>query len=619
MSRLTSLVLRPLVLLSLVLTAALLAPPAAAAPPPEPAAVRYTVRLPSPHTHYYEVEATYPQAGPLTVFMPVWTPGSYLVREYARHVERLTAHDPAGRPLPVEKTAKNRWTIDGQTAAPITLRYRVYAFELSVRTNFLGADFGLLNGAATFLAPVGADPRTPYALSVEPPAGWQVHTALPAHPDGAPNHRLAPDLDTLIDSPVLMGPLTTQTFTVAGVDHTLVTAGGAAHGFDPLRAAEDLSKLVDAHRRFWGGLPDYDHYLFLNVLAGGGGGLEHRASTVIMGEPDLMRAPDAYRGWLRLASHEFFHTWNVKRLRPVELGPFDYERENHTRSLWIAEGVTSYFDALLWRRAGLATDDHLLERLSDKIKRLQTTPGRHVRSLELASFDAWIRAYRPDENSVNSDISYYTKGAVVAFLLDARIQRLSGGKRTLDDVMRAAWARYADRAGFTTDAFYALASEIAGHDLSDFFDAAAAGTAELDYAPALAWFGLRFKAPAPPEPGAPISGWLGLRADGADGRLTVNAVPTGTPAAKAGLAPGDELIALDDRRLDPTGWDAARAKYAPGTTGQLLVSRRGTLRRLPVTFGAAPTDTWTLERDPKATAAQQARFARWVGAPAKAK
>ncbi|MCA9545590.1 MAG: M61 family metallopeptidase [Myxococcales bacterium] len=589
-------------LLSLLFSGAALAAPAA----------HFTVRADPPEHHYFQVEARYAAQGEqLTLFMPVWTPGSYLVREHSRHVEQVEARDAGGRRLAVQKVAKNRWQVDTDGAGPIAVRYRVYAFELSVRTNYLDAEFGLTNGPALFLLPVDAKADADYDVTLVPPGGWGVHTALPPHPQATGRHHFRADRDTLLDSPVVWGRPTVETFTVAGVDHHIVTVGAPAELFDPARAARDLAKLVDTQRAFWGALPGYDNYLFLNVLADSGGGLEHKASTVIMGDRQVMRDPEHYRDWLRLASHELFHAWNVKRLRPQALGPFDYEVENHTHSLWVAEGITSYYDGLLWRRAGLADDKAFLERLSKNIKRLQTSPGRHVRSLALASFDAWIRFYRHDENSVNADVSYYTKGAVVAFLLDAHLRKATADKVTLGDVMRAAYARFSGAKGFTPAEFQALASDVAGVDLDDFFDRAVRGTADLDYGPALAWFGLRFKpADASPDP----AGWLGLTTHGAEGRLYIKEVPTGTPAHRAGLAPNDELLAIGEHRIPAKGWDEARGRQAPGEQTSVLVARRGVLRRLPVTFAAEPAETWALEPDPKASPAQKARLKAWLTA-----
>jgi predicted metalloprotease with PDZ domain len=390
--------------------------------------VRYTLRFPAPQTHYVEVSAAIPTAvrDHVEMMMPVWTPGSYLVREFSRHVEGVVAATVDGEALPVSKTRKNRWRIDTGGAPVVSVSYRVYGHEMSVRTNWIEAEFALLNGAATFMTPGDGEARV-HDVAIEPAVGWaQSRTALRRLGDD-PHHYSAPDYDRLVDSPILLGNPAVYEFTVDAKPHYLVNEGEAGV-FDGARAARDLERIVREYRRMWGFLP-YDHYFFLNVITEAGGGLEHAESTVLMTTRWTTRTRKAYLAWLGLASHEFFHVWNVKRLRPAELGPFDYEHEVHTHSLWVAEGFTDYYADLALHRAGLMTRDEYLEVLSSKIEGVQSTPGRHVQSVSLASFDAWIKHYRPDENSVNTAVSYYTKGAVIAFLLDARIRSATGGRR----------------------------------------------------------------------------------------------------------------------------------------------------------------------------------------------
>lgn len=573
---------------------------AAAAPP-----VRYTLSFPERDRHYVEVRAEIPTEGQARVelMLPVWTPGSYLVRDYARHLEQLTVD---GKPA-FERTAKNRWAITTGGKPTVTVRYRLYGRELSVRTNYVSRDFALIVGASTFLTPL--DLRRPYEVKVERPEGWAtVVTGL----EGAGRDRFrAADYDTLVDGPLLIGSPTVTRFEVDRKRHVLADLGGGAV-WDSPRAAADVKTLVEVQRALWGDLP-YADYSFINLLQETGGGLEHQNSTVLMASRFAQRDRKDYLDWLRLVAHELFHTWNVKRLRPVELGPFDYERENHTRSLWIAEGVTSYYDVLLVRRAGLSTTPELLEALSKKIERVQTTPGRAVRSLEQASFDAWIKFYKPDENTPNVAPSYYVKGAVVAFLLDLEIRRRTADAKSLDDVMRLAYARFAGVKGFTPDEFAAVASAVAGADLSGFFARYTAGTAELDYDPALDWLGLRFK-PAKPraKDAGPAPAWLGGQISVQDGQLIVRRIVRDTPAHAAGLNVDDELIAIDEERIPPASFEKRLARYRAGEKASLLVARRGRLLRLPIRFEAKPEQGWSIEVDPKATPAQTARLAAWI-------
>ncbi len=568
------------------------------------APIQYTVSFPEPHTHYMEVSALVPADGrqSIEMMMAVWTPGSYLVREYARHVENVAA-SAGGRPLAVEKTDKNRWRVTTGGAATVTVTYRVYGREMSVRTNWIEAGFALINGAPTFLTLADTTPR-PHEVILQPADGWRrSFTGLPSM--GGEHHYRAADFDTLVDSPILLGNPAVHEFTVDGKLHYLVNEGEAGV-FDGERASRDLQAIVAEHRRFWGDLP-YDKYVFLNVITEASGGLEHRNSTVLMASRWATRTRRAYLSWLELASHEFFHVWNVKRLRPVELGPFDYENEVQTRSLWMAEGVTDYFAELLVHRAGLSTREEYIDSLSNKIEELQTTPGRGVQSAELASFDAWIRYYRPDENSPNVSISYYTKGAVIAFLLDARIRSATGGVRSLDDVMRAAYGRYSGPRGFTPDEFRQVAEQVAGTSLASFWAAAIEGTSELDYSEALETFGLRFRPTA-----SSGRAWLGVNTRNDNGRLVVSQVRRETPGLSAGVNVDDEILAIDDFRVRADQLATRLEQYKPGDTVALLIARRDRLMRLDVTLGDEPARQWRLEVDPGANEAQQSRQTAWL-------
>ncbi len=575
-------------------------------------AIRYTVRFPAPQTNYLDVEAVVPTDGRSSVemMMAVWTPGSYLIREYERNVEEVKAA-AGGRLLPIEKTTKNRWRIASDGAREVTLTYRVYSHEMTVRTNWVDADFALINGAPTFMtladAPGAANPEYNRAhdVTIELPPAWRTSvSAMAEAPGGAPNHYRAPDYDTLVDSPIVAGNPAIHRFTVDGKPHLLVDVGEGGV-FDGARAARDLERIVLIDKQFWGSLP-YDRYVFFNLLVSASGGLEHKNGVTMMASRWATSTRDTYLAWLSLASHEYFHLWNVKRLRPLELGPFDYEHEVYPRSLWISEGLTDYYADLQLARAGLYTGDEYLRELSAIIRTLQSTPGRLTQSAHMASFDAWIKQYRPDANTVNTAISYYTKGAVLGFLLDGRIRAATAGAKSLDDVMRLAFARYSGARGFTPDDFRNVANEIAGVDLSPWFRTALESTGEVDYDPALDWFGLRF-ATAP----VAASGWLGAKTKIEAGRLMVENVPRGTPAHAAGVNPGDEILAIDDFRVLPENLAARLAAYRPGRKIVLLVARRDELKRLDVTLGEEPADRWTLRVRPDVSAEQRARLASW--------
>ena len=572
--------------------------------------LRYTLSFPAPQTHYMDVSVSVPteRRPDVELMMAVWTPGSYLVREYERNVESVAATGPDGRALTVVKSDKNRWRITTGGAPTVTVKYRVYGREMSVRTNWIEAGFALVNGAPTFLTLADRTPRA-HELVITPAAGWSTSmTALPEM-SGGPHRYRAPDFDTLADSPIVVGNPAVHEFTVDGKKHYLVNEGEGGV-FDGAKAVKDLEAIVREYRRMWGFLP-YDKYLFLNLLTEAGGGLEHKNSTVLMASRWATRTRRSYINWLDLASHEFFHVWNVKRLRPVELGPFDYENEVHTKNLWIAEGVTEYYADLTLHRAGLITRDEYLDSVSDRIEELQTTPGRLVQSAEMSSYDAWIKYYRPDENSINTAVSYYTKGSIVGLLFDARIRKATNGARSLDDVMKAAYEKYSGMRGYTADEFRAVAEQVAGVSLKAFWDSTVSGTGELDYQEALDTLGLRFRSASVPAD-RPGRAWLGIGTRNDAGRLLVTQVRRDTPAMAAGVNVDDEILAIDDYRVRADRLDNRLEQYRPGDKVTLLVARREQLLRIELTFGSEPTRAWRLEVNPSATDAQQSSRGRWL-------
>lgn len=573
--------------------------------------IRYTVSFPAPHTHYAEVAVEVPTGGrpAVELMMAVWTPGSYLVREYERNVEAVTA-SAGGRGLDVAKTEKNHWRITTGGSRTVTVRYRVYSREMSVRTNWVEAGFAMLNGAPTFMTLADLAPRA-HEVTIVPAAGWRRSVSGLAEVAGAEHRFRAPDFDTLVDSPIVVGNPAVYEWTVDGKKHYLVNEGEAGI-FDGARAAADLEKVVVEQRKLWGSLP-YEKYVFFNILTAAngsaGGGLEHKNSTILMDWRFATRTRQPYLSWLELASHEFFHVWNVKRLRPVELGPFNYEQENHTRSLWIAEGVTDYYAELIVHRAGLSSRDEYLTALSNKIEELQTTPGRLVQPVDVASFDAWIKYYRPDENSVNVAVSYYTKGAVLGFLLDARIRKATNGAKSLDDVMRAAYAKYSGDKGYTPDEFRAVAEQVAGVTLRDFWRQAVETASELDYREALETFGLRFRPAAPGQ-----RAYTGAVTRNDAGRLVVSQVRRETPAHAAGLNVDDEILAVDEFRVRADRWDNRLDQYKVGDKVSLLIARRDQLMRLDLTFAPEPARQWRLELAPGANETQNQNLGKWLNA-----
>lgn len=568
------------------------------------AAISYTLRFPDAARHYVDVEATYPTAGQprIELMMAVWTPGSYLVREYARHVEAVEVTDPSGAKAPV-KVRKNRWAIETGGAPRVTVRYRVYGREMSVRTNWVEARYALLNGAATFLTLVGGQAR-PHHVSLVLPQGWT--RAMSGLPE-AGGRFTAADFDTLVDSPIVAGALKVYEFTQSGKPHFLVNVNEGGN-WDGARAIGDVQKIVAEHEKMWGSLP-YDKYVFINMITEAGGGLEHKNSTVLMTSRWAMGTRQSYLGWLDLVSHEFFHVWNVKRLRPAALGPFDYETENYSPSLWVSEGFTSYYGDLLVRRAGLSSDQEYASGLSNQLRALETTAGRLVQPVTQSSYDAWIKQYRPDENSGNTSIDYYTKGAAIAFMLDARIRKATNGAKTLDTAMRLAYDRYSGAKGYTPEQFQQTMAEAAGVDLTAWFADAVSSTKELDFTEALGYYGLRFT----PVDLANARPTMGASTRNDNGRLVVSVVRRGTPAHAAGVNVDDELLAIDDLRVRADGLVARMDQYKVGDKVRLLVARRDRLVTLEVTLAAEPGRPWRLQPAPDQTAEQKAHLEAWLG------
>ncbi len=462
----------------------------------------HTVKISKPESHAAEVEAVVPTSGrpAIEIMMPVWSPGFYVVEDYAGRVADLKAIAPDGTELKVEHPQKNRWRIETGGKAKVTVTYRVVCDRSSVTSDYVGESFAVFNGAPTFITLVEQATRPHEIRFVLPPAWKQTMTALEPAADHATHHYRAPDYETLVDSPVVAGNPSVHEFEVDGSKHLLVDIGETGPWNGAL-AAKELQKLAEENRRLWGFLP-FKRYVFLNVFRRGGGGLEHKDSTLLTAAPPRVAyAPRNFR-WLSFVSHEYFHAFNVKRLRPVELGPFDFEHPPKTSSLWIAEGFTSYYGELIVARSGLGTTDDFLASLSSHIDQVQNSPGRLLQSLEQSSLDVWSSGVSGVRRDRNKTVDYYAKGPIVGFLLDARIQRATAGKRSLDDVMRQAYRLYAGERGFTPDQFRMTAQEIAGVDLKEWYQKNISSTKELDYTEALDWFGLQFAPDPPPDPEA---------------------------------------------------------------------------------------------------------------------
>jgi len=468
--------------------------PAAALLVAQPASVVYRVAVPDPARAEVRIEMAVPaRAGShVDLRMATWSPGFYKVEPYAGEVQALEARDGKGAVLPVAHPAANRWEVKLGATEGLTVTYRLRCTGRTVTTNTVTPAFAVLNGPATWLAWHGEGSR-PCEVAVALPAGWRtVATGLdPAA--GAPHRFTAPDYDTLADAPLLLGSPTLRTFTVGGVTHTVAEEGAPAD-WKGDRAAEDLAAILQETLPYWGGTLPYRRYVFLNVFRPGGGGLEHGTSTLVTTHPARVATPEGYLGWLRFMAHEYVHAFNVKRLRPVELGPFDYERPPVTPSLWVSEGLTSYLADLAVARAGRGGPEGFLASLSAQIGRLQASPGRLKQGLAQSSREVWTNSLSGVGASPDT-VSYYIKGQVLGFLLEAELRRRGG---SLEHAMTEAYRRFGGARGFTPAEFQLVLEAEAKGSLQAWLEAAVERPGELDYAPALAWFGLRF---APGEAG----------------------------------------------------------------------------------------------------------------------
>ena len=541
------------------------------------------------------------------LMMAVWTPGSYLVREYARHIDSMTVTDQKGDALSYRKTRKNRWTVETDDADIVKVSYRLYCNEESVRTNFVNHDYAVINGAPTFITvPDRLEQKHIVTLKMAP--DWKRSATSMKQSDKAHVY-VAESFDELVDSPIVAGDLQVYPFEVGDVQHQLVNVGEQGL-WDGSQAASDLKKVVTAHQRMWGSVP-YERYLFLNVLSGGGGGLEHDFSTLVLSSRWSYRERSRYQSWLSLCSHEFFHTWNVRRLRPKPLMKYDYENEIYTDGLWIAEGITSYYQDLALMRAGLISENRFMAGLSREIESVQRTDGRKFQSLRDSSFDTWIKFYRPDENSRNTRISYYAKGAVVAFLLDMKIRSMTDNKKSLDDVMRKMFSEYSKK-GFTSENFRSVASEVAGKKLDDWFENAIDSTNELEYDRSLTFMGIRVPSAARSRSTRRSSSRGGSATIGATfSGNRISRVRPDSQAWKLGLAPDDEVLAVNGFRLEGSFTDRLR-QYEIGDRVELLVSRDERLFSETVTLERRTSEDWSIGWISQPSKAQTERIDAWL-------
>lgn len=591
--------------------------------------IHYQVSIADPHAHHFEVVCTVTQPDPAgqQLSLPAWIPGSYMIRDFARNILWLEAHCE-GTPVAIEKLDKQNWWC-APCEGPLTITYRVYAWDLSVRSAHLDQTHGFFNGTSLFLAAEGQTEQ-PHQVTLNAPedSDWSVATTLPAveiDGDGW-GHYGCENYDQLIDYPVEMGTFDWINFTVCGVPHALVLTG--RHDADHDRLAADLTRVCEQHVRFFGDdTPPVNQYLFLTTVVGNGyGGLEHCDSTaLICSRSDLPRKGEAevsegYRNFLGLCSHEYFHLWNVKRIKPAVFTPYQLDQESYTRQLWAYEGITSYYDDLALLHAGLITKESYLELLGRTLTRLERSRGKFLQPVTESSLDAWSKFYKQDENANNAIVSYYVKGAVIALMIDLTIRQENEHHLTLQAVMQHLWKHYGKTGtGTEEDTIEQLCHQAAGGAF-DFLHEALYSTAPLPLAPLLETFGITLE--LRPSTGSADRGgkaaeplpqcWIGadLKAD-TDG-LKVLRVTDDSPAQQAGIAAGDRIIALDQLQADESRVKNLCYQSAPGSALPVHLFRRDELMETTLTLEAPPADTVVLTPMETLSEDQQLAQAQWL-------
>ncbi|SOY83785.1 putative Peptidase M61, glycyl monoaminopeptidase [Cupriavidus taiwanensis] len=600
--------------------------------------IRYAIAPLQPEAHLFAVTVTVSEPDPAgqCFSLPAWIPGSYMIRDFARNIVRIRA-DAGGREVRLSKLDKQRWQAAPVALAdgPLTLSYEVYAWDLSVRAAHLDTTHGFFNGSSVFLCVEGQAER-PCTVDIHAPAGeayrdWRVATAMREAPgrDGAKRYGfgryLVADYDELVDHPVEMGTFQLASFRACGAQHDVVFTGRVPQ-LDLERVCRDLKRICETQIRLFeprtAQAPFLDsnrRYVFMTMVTSDGyGGLEHRASTaLICSRNDLpvrgnSETSEGYRTFLGLCSHEYFHTWNVKRIKPAAFVPYRLAQETYTPLLWLFEGFTSYYDDLVLVRSGCVTEAQYVEMLAKTWNGVLRGNGRTKQSVTESSFDAWTKYYRQDENAPNAIVSYYTKGALVALALDLTIRDKTRGRRSLDDVMRALWRSYgrgfyapdAVQRGVTEAEVHALFDEVTGLRMGPLLRALTEGTGELPLPPLFKAFGIKAEAQKPARTAA-----LGIKVKTEDGWVRVTQVLDGGAAQAAGLSAGDLLVAVDGVRMAPGQLDKLLARYRPGDRIELHAFRRDELQALPVTLAREPAAQFKL----KAEGGRHAARSRWLG------
>ncbi|MCA5005431.1 M61 family metallopeptidase [Sphingobacterium bovistauri] len=571
--------------------------------------IHFELSFSEPQAHYVDVEMQiqgFNDQAYIDVKMPVWAPGSYLVREYSKNVERLIARDDNGNIIQCQKISKNTWRISNPKEK-LKLCYSVYGFEVSVRTSFIDDSKAFLSPVGTFMY-IDGYLQHESTVKVNLYKDWnKVSTGLEKIGD---NHTYyAPNFDILFDTPFQIGNQDTWSFDVDGIIHECAMVGLA--DYDKVQLTEDITKIVREENKIWGSNPN-NYYLFVtHNYQNGSGGLEHLNSTILAASRFSYSQTTSYKNYLSLVAHEYFHLWHVKRLRPKELGPFDYESENYTTGLWIIEGFTSYYDNLIIRRCGIFDETEYLQKLAFEFNNVYNRPGYLYQSAAASSFDTWIKQYRPDENSQNVAISYYNKGAMHAVSMDILIIAKTNGVKRLDDVMKAAYEHFylIENRGFEEDEFQNLSEEVTGVKLDDIFKAAHS-TEDIDYNQYFNLVGYELVDRAEDQDHQS----LGIKIGSNEGHTVIKNVDRDSAAWISGLNAGDELIAINNHRIEINGkaLDYVLSNAKEGESVQILISRDGLIKEIQVKLIASAKKSYSIQRLKNASAEQRLLGDIWL-------
>lgn len=567
--------------------------------------INYKLGMAKPNNHYFQVEMNVSgiSSSTLLVKMPVWAPGSYLIREFSKNINMVYAKDEKGTNRVVKKTKKNAWEIDTKGAKSISITYDVYAFELSVRTSFLDDSHGYLNGTSVFMYVDGAKESKGTVTVVPHPSFKKISTPLK---NSGNNVFAFENYDQLVDSPMEIGNQELFEFKAGGVNHTVAMYGEGNYDIPTLQ--KDMAKIVEAETKAMGTNPNKEYLFIIHNVTDPSGGLEHKSSTTLEVNRWTYQGDD-YLGFLSLVAHEYFHLWNVKRIRPKALGPFDYDNENYTDLLWVMEGFTSYYDELFLRRAGFYSQDEYIAKLMSAIGYVENQKGNKVQPVAHSSFDAWIKAYRPNENSANTTISYYSKGQILAAILDLHIINKFDGKKCLDDFLQKLYKDFyvKNDVGFTEAEFQTTLEEFLGEKMDWFFTPYVYGTETPDYKKFFEYVGLIFY-----NSDDQVRPFLGIRAGNSNGQLIIQAVTAGSAAEEYGLSVNDEIIAINGFRVGQDEFDAFLKTLQKDDEFEVLISRDNILKSYKITMGGRATLKYTFK--PNFDDSTRARFNYWLRA-----